>query len=58
MRNIEDRRRNVSFKKNLQDKKLLAFLDQKATIYGLSNYIKILLQNEMAKEQKSKQSIE
>lgn len=48
----DKRRRHVSFKDNVQDKALLNFLDEKAKIYGLSNYIKILLQQAMSKEQK------
>ena len=47
----ESRRRHISFKNNIQDKDLLKFFDEKSTIYGRSNYIKILIQqDQMLKE--------
>lgn len=50
----ESRRRHISFKNNIQDKDLLKFFDEKSTIYGRSNYIKILIQQAMFKEQVGK----
>ena len=50
----ETRRRHISFKTNIQDKDLLKFFDEKSTIYGRSNYIKILIQQAMFKEQVGK----
>ena len=49
--NKETRRRHISFKNNIQDKDLLKFFDEKSAIYGRSNYIKILIQQAMFKEQ-------
>ncbi|MGL5567688.1 MAG: hypothetical protein ACRDB9_00450 [Cetobacterium sp.] len=50
----DKRRRHISFKDNIQDKELLKFFDKKSKIYGRSNYVKILLQQEMSKEQHQK----
>lgn len=52
--NKETRRRHISFKNNIQDKDLLKFFDEKSAIYGRSNYIKILIQQAMFKEQLGK----
>lgn len=49
--NKETRRRHISFKNNIQDKDLLKFFDEKSEVYGRSNYIKILIQQAMFKEQ-------
>lgn len=49
----DKRRRNISFKNNVQDNTLLKYFDEKSRIYGRSNYIKILLQQNMSKENKN-----
>ena len=49
--NKETRRRHISFKNNIQDKDLLKFFDEKSEVYGRSNYVKILIQQAMFKEQ-------
>ncbi|MGL5718033.1 MAG: hypothetical protein ACRCX2_33830 [Paraclostridium sp.] len=48
------RRRHISFKSTVQDRRLLKFLDEKSKVYGLSNYIKILLQMAMSNEKENK----
>lgn len=42
---------NISFKRQtLDDKMLLDWLEEKFKIYGKSNYIKLILRQEMLKE--------
>lgn len=50
----DKRRRHISFKNNIQDKAILQYFDEKAKVYGRSNYIKILLQQAMNKEKNEK----
>lgn len=48
----ESRRKHISFKNNVADKSLLEHLEKKSSIYGLSYYIKLLIQKDMYQEQK------
>lgn len=44
---MEDRRRHISFKNNERDTRLLEHIDKMAARYGLSSYIKILIEKDM-----------
>lgn len=44
---MEDRRRHLSFKNNERESEILEYLDKMAMIYGLSAYVKILIEKDM-----------
>lgn len=44
---MEDRRKHISFKNNERDTRLLEHIDKMAARYGLSSYIKILIEKDM-----------
>ena len=54
MSKVSDRRRHISFKNNERDEELLRWLDNRAKIFGVSAYIKVLIENDM-KEYKYKE---
>lgn len=47
VKSTDDRRRQISYKNNKRDDKLLKYTDEQAEIYGLSAYIKRLIEKDM-----------
>lgn len=48
--NKDDRRRHISFKNNIREDELLKYCDEKAEKFGLSTYIKLLIEKDMKEE--------